>query len=201
MAIFFILLIHRIYNMKMKKNNWSLNTHKNALLLIALLTANIHSAAQAKDHIVKLGNALEFIIPAAAAGVSWRRDDMDGFWQLAKSEVTTAVITEGLKASVHSQRPNGEDDKSFPSGHASITFTAAHYLQQRYGYEYGIPAYLASSFVGYSRVHGDEHRWSDVIAGAALGIASAHYFTDSQTSQFSFQPIGKTAWISYISRW
>jgi membrane-associated phospholipid phosphatase len=187
--------------MDMKKYNPLSNSLKRSFFLSALLISGLNPATHAKDNVVKLGNALEYAIPLAAAGVSWVRDDKDGFWQLAKSEITTGVITAGLKASIHSQRPNGEDDKSFPSGHASITFTAAHYLQKRYGYEYGIPAYLASSFVGYSRVHGDEHHWRDVIAGAAIGIASAHYFTDSKTSQISLQPIGKTIWMSYRTVW
>jgi membrane-associated phospholipid phosphatase len=185
----------------MKKYNLLPNSFKKIFYLSILIVSGLNPAVHAKDNVVKMGNALEFAIPLAAAGVSWGQGDKDGFWQLVKSEITTAAITTGLKASVHSQRPNGEDDKSFPSGHTSITFTAAHYLQKRYGYEYGIPAYLASSFVGYSRVHGDEHHWRDVIGGAAIGIASAHFFTDLKTSQISLQPIGKTVWMSYKSAW
>lgn len=153
-------------------------THLNGINILFFLVAAVFAqTVSAKDTVVKAGDALEYLIPAAAAGISWGRDDMTGFWQLAKAEVSTVVVTEGLKYSVDAKRPNGEKH-SFPSAHAAVTFTSAQYLQERYGWEYGVPAYLASSFVAYSRVHGKDHYWRDVIAGSALGMASGAYFTE-----------------------
>lgn len=160
------------YNIHMYKNKLIIKN-----ILAAITIALVSSGVQAKDTVVKAGDALELLIPAAAAGISWGKDDMTGFWQLAKAEVSTVVISEGLKYSVNETRPNGEKH-SFPSAHSSVTFTSAQYLQERYGWEYGVPAYLASAFVGYSRVHGKEHYWRDVIAGAGIGMASGAYFTE-----------------------
>jgi len=53
----------------------------------------------------------------------------------------------------------------------------AAFIHQRYGWEYGIPAYVAASYVAYSRVQADKHFVEDVIAGAAIGIFSSLYFT------------------------
>ena len=50
-------------------------------------------------------------------------------------------------------------------------------MRKRYGWEYGIPAYAAASFVAYSRVEANEHYPHDVIAGAAIGILSSFIFT------------------------
>ena len=50
-------------------------------------------------------------------------------------------------------------------------------MRERYGLEYGIPAYALASFVAYSRVESGEHYAHDVIAGAAIGIASSYIFT------------------------
>jgi membrane-associated phospholipid phosphatase len=50
-------------------------------------------------------------------------------------------------------------------------------MRKRYGWEYGIPAYAAASFVAYSRVEAREHYPHDVIAGAAIGIVSSYIFT------------------------
>jgi len=147
------------------------------LLVGAIAMLSQIACAKDKDTVVKAGDMLELLIPATAAGISWGKDDMVGFWQLAKAEATTVVVSEGLKYSVDAKRPNG-DKHSFPSAHTSVTFTSAQYLQQRYGWEYGVPAYLASSFVAYSRVHGKEHYWRDVIAGAGIGMASGAYFTE-----------------------
>lgn len=147
------------------------------LLLGFILLAGFSSVARAEDGTVKAGSALRVLIPLAAGGLAYTKDDREGLWQLIQSEFVTVVATEGLKRTVDSTRPNGEKE-SFPSGHASVSFAAAHFLQQRYGYTYGVPAYLASSFVAYSRVHGDQHHWKDVIGGAVIGIASSHYFTE-----------------------
>jgi membrane-associated phospholipid phosphatase len=50
-------------------------------------------------------------------------------------------------------------------------------MRKRYGWEYGIPAYAAASFVAYSRVEAREHYAHDVIAGAGIGILSSYIFT------------------------
>jgi membrane-associated phospholipid phosphatase len=149
-----------------------------SLFLLSLaVMASFSSPVCAEDGLVKAGSVLRALIPLTAGGIAYSKDDGEGLWQLVQSEVVTIVATEALKRSVDSTRPNGEKE-SFPSGHASMSFAAAQFLQQRYGYTYGVPAYLASSFVAYSRVHGDQHYWKDVIAGAAIGIASSYYFTE-----------------------
>lgn len=104
------------------------------------------------------------------------KKDWEGGKQLFLSLLAAAAVTEGLKAVVHERRPNG-GDHSFPSGHASMSFAGATYLQMRYGWRYGIPAFLTAAFVGYSRVEADEHWTKDVLGGAAIGIASGLIFT------------------------
>jgi membrane-associated phospholipid phosphatase len=59
---------------------------------------------------------------------------------------------------------------SMPSGHATLTFTAATILQQHLGYKAGLPTYLVASYVAMSRLHDNNHYASDVVAGAATGI-------------------------------
>ncbi len=119
-------------------------------------------------------------IPLAAAVLSVANDDASGLMQLAKSEAFTLASVEVLKRTTHETRPNGKDDRSFPSGHTAVAFAAAQYMQMRGGWRYGVPAYLAASLTGYSRVRAKEHYWRDVLAGAALGIASSYYFTDNR---------------------
>lgn len=132
------------------------------------------SLTHAESTMVRTGNALQVLLPVGAGAISLYRDDTEGLWQLTKSELLTAGVTYGLKYSIHSTGPNGEKH-SFPSGHASITFSAAQFLQTRYGWEYGVPAYLLAGLTGYSRVSGDYHRWGDVIGGAAIGMAASYW--------------------------
>ena len=84
-------------------------------------------------------------------------------------------ISEGMKQVVRRKRPvppSGilHSGFSMPSGHATITFTAATILQQHLGYKAGIPTYLIASYVAMSRLHDNVHWASDVTMGAATGI-------------------------------
>lgn len=148
------------------------------ILALVPLLASTPALAFDEDDYKTLSHVLAVGLPAVAAGISLAKDDTPGLYQLAKSEAFTLAATEVLKLTVDEIRPNGRDDKSFPSGHTSVSFATAQYLQMRGGWEYGVPAYVAASLVGYSRVRADEHYWKDVAAGAALGIASSYYFTD-----------------------
>ena len=63
---------------------------------------------------------------------------------------------------------------SFPSGHTSSAFALATSLSLDHPKWFVIaPAYLYAALVGYSRCYLGVHYPSDVIAGAALGSASA----------------------------
>lgn len=149
-----------------------------------------------------IGDVLALGLPAVAAGISFAQDDASGVFQLAKSEAFTFATTEVLKRVVHETRPNGHDDQSFPSGHAAVAFAAAQYMQMKGGWEYGIPAYLTASVVAYSRVRADEHYWKDVLAGAALGITSSYYFTDTrEQAKFSVIFGPKSAYANIVSSW
>jgi membrane-associated phospholipid phosphatase len=103
--------------------------------------------------------------------------DWKGLVEVAESTAVTVGVTSGLQVvAVNEERPNG-GSHSFPSGHASFSFTMAEFMRKRYGWEYGIPAYVAASFVGYSRVEANDHYTHDVVAGAAIGILSSYIFT------------------------
>jgi len=75
---------------------------------------------------------------------------------------------------VHTMHLDTADKYSMPSGHTTAAFAIATALTLRYPKPYVyIPAYLWASFVGYGRVYMGLHYPSDVLAGAALGTASA----------------------------
>lgn len=92
---------------------------------------------------------------------------------LALAVARTELATYSLKYAINAPRPNGGSN-SFPSGHTSIAFTGAEFIRKEYGWGWGVPAYLAAGFVGWSRVASNTHYTRDVVAGAALGILSNH---------------------------
>jgi len=74
-----------------------------------------------------------------------------------------------LKATVSRERPDGSNDRSFPSGHSANSFAVATVLDRRYGGVVRWIAYGAAAFVAASRVIGNHHWFSDVVAGAVIG--------------------------------
>ena len=143
------------------------------LLLFWLISTDV---ARASNGVETAGNIVQLVLPASAAGLSIANKDKEGFVQLSESGILTLAVTYGLKYTISEMRPNGREH-SFPSGHSSISFTSAEFIRERYGWNYGIPAFLAASFVGYSRVESKEHYTRDVIAGAIIGIGSSWLFT------------------------
>lgn len=88
---------------------------------------------------------------------------------LALALGATSATVGLLKATVSRERPDGSNDRSFPSGHSANTFAAATVLDRRYGGVVGWIAYGAAAFVAASRVIGNHHWFSDVMAGAVIG--------------------------------
>jgi membrane-associated phospholipid phosphatase len=98
--------------------------------------------------------------------------------------VFDVAFAQALKYTINRERPftkypfinikTGATDPSFPSGHTSASFAAATTLSLNFPQWYvAVPAFAWAGTVGYSRLHLGAHYPSDVLAGAAIGSASA----------------------------
>ena len=148
----------------------------NILLFVMLSCIAVGVDVQAAGSIETAGDILVIALPAAAAGLTLGFRDGQGALELGESAALMLGLTYGLKFTIDEKRPNG-DNQSFPSAHASISFASAEFLRKRYGWEYGIPAYVVATFVAYSRVESKQHYTHDVITGAVIGIGSSYLFT------------------------
>lgn len=134
----------------------------------AVASASLLSPARA-DTVENAGNVLKIALPLAAAGITVAKDDREGLAQFGLVYGATMLTSFGLKSVIHEDRPDHSDDNSFPSDSTASAFAAASFLDQRYGWEIGLPSYALASFVGYSRVEADKHHVHDVLAGALIG--------------------------------
>jgi len=148
-----------------------------AILFVVIINCVFSVPVHAGDDIELSGEIIRILLPLTAAGMTVHRHDQKGLIQFSKSFLTTLAVSYALKYSIDTDRPDG-GGHSFPSGHASTAFSGASFLQRRYGWKYGIPAYAAASFVGWSRIESDNHYLKDVVAGAAIGVISTYIFTD-----------------------
>ena len=130
----------------------------------------INSTRQAVKH---TGDAL---LVATLTAVIVERD-WQGLKQAAFSTATTLGASYLLKYTVHKMRPDRSDNHAFPSAHTAVMFANAAFVQRRYGWKFGVPAYVLATYVGWSRTYAKKHDWWDVVTGAAIGAGSSYIFT------------------------
>ena len=149
--------------------------HRFITVFVVLATASLTSVASAYAAVNKFvesaGTDVAIALPVVATGISLLHDDdWDGVAELGVSTLATVGIAYGLSHVVREQRPDHSDFHSFPSDTAALGYASADYLWARYGWQYGVPAYAAAMFVGYSRVDAKKHHWYDVAASSALAF-------------------------------
>ena len=149
----------------------------NKLLIISILFVFSHSSFSQNSTIKTSGDILVFTLPVVAGGTTLILGDKKGAWQFTKGFLVNGAVSFGLKSIIEKQRPNMENNNSFPSVHTSIAFQSASFIQRRYGWKYGIPAYILSGYTGYTRIEADKHDIFDVMAGAVIGVGSTYLFT------------------------
>lgn len=138
------------------------------LLLLLLIASSLNAFGQ--HTFLKRSTDVACLLPAAA-GVAFGiyADDKQGLFQLGLSEASTLAVNYALELCIRKKRPDGTGNHAFPSTHTAIAFAGASYLQKRYGWQFGVPAYAVAGFVAWGRVKAERHDVWDVLAGAAIG--------------------------------
>lgn len=146
------------------------------ILLFVIFLFSFNSSFSQKSNTELTGDIIQIVLPATA-GVStvlFKGEDK-GTLQFVKSFATMEIVTHATKRIINKERPNG-GKHAFPSGHTAASFMGASFLQKRYGWDVGIPAYLLASYVGYTRIEANKHDIYDVIGGVLVGTASSYIF-------------------------
>jgi membrane-associated phospholipid phosphatase len=146
---------------------------------MALLASEPGAAATASapdQGLQNVGQGVAIALPLVAGGISLYKDDWNGAGQLVLATGATVGTSFLISRFVKEERPycKGEvgcDDHSFPSNTSALAFAPAQYLWNRYGWEYGVPAYAAAGFVGATRVISGEHRVWDVATSGVISWA------------------------------
>jgi hypothetical protein len=117
------------------------------------------------------GTGIAIALPLIAAGITVRKHDRRGFYQLVTETVLTVGTAYALKQIVRERRPDGSD----------------WFLWRRYGWEYGLPAAAASGFVGWSRTQANKHHWYDTLASSAIAGTYAHFVTTRMEKRYNIR--------------
>ena len=151
-------------------------------LFIALLLLPLNGLAQYKryhgdgidDYLQYTPMATSFILKIA--GVKGKSSWEQRIVKSGATFVLCAGTTYILKHSIHSMRPDGTDNHSFPSGHTAVAFCGATVLHKEYGKIspwISVAGYAVATATALDRVRRNRHHWGDVAAGAAIGYLSA----------------------------
>ena len=133
-------------------------------------------------------------IPLALGIYRWADGDDGRHVEVVAESMAAAISIQQLLArSVGRERPNHEDDLSFPSGHTSWIFAATTLVVRELHEPSDISfhpldtlLYAPAFFTGWERVVRNRHWTSDVAVGAFLGmfvtnlIWDAHFGTDEE---------------------
>ena len=110
-------------------------------------------------------------------------------FDLLRAQILSQAVVHGIKYSVQRDRPTGECC-AFPSGHAASAFAAASVIERHFGYRGAWPTLVAASYVATSRLVDNRHFLSDVVFGAAVGVATGWTVVGSHgRSTMSLVPI------------
>jgi membrane-associated phospholipid phosphatase len=143
---------------------------------MVLMLAFNSARAVASESDVLAGDIVTGLFPVVAFGTAWLKDDTEGEVQWLRSTIVNEVVLTSLRVAFNStswgERPNGAP-YGFPSGHAGFIYSQSAFLQERYGWKYGLPSFLVATGVNYIRVREDKHYWRDVIAAGAVSYGIA----------------------------
>jgi len=178
---------------------------------LALIGAAHHYDDSVRNHFTSgSGNATAQFVshdardyaPAAAALVGTLAyaaliHDSSGYREAAsmlEAGVLSGIDANILKYAAGRLRPDQTDDAnrwrahgvSFPSGHASAAFSIGTVLAESGGDDYRwvrrTLGYGLATATAYMRLRDNTHWLSDSVAGAALGIATAHFVMNRRAS-------------------
>ncbi len=133
------------------------------------------------DHRTTVDDYLQYVPLASIYGLSFLGADakhnyVDRTLELATSYIALGIIVNGIKYAARVERPDGSAYNSFPSGHTATTFMGAELVRIEYGEDspwIAVGAYTVATAVGVLRVYNNKHWFTDVFAGAGVGILSA----------------------------
>jgi membrane-associated phospholipid phosphatase len=145
------------------------------------------------------------VILAAYGYTVWAQDvqDHEMMMSLISAYALTGLSTTVIKGVTNTRRPTAQwngGEYGFPSYHTASLFAISAVLDDYEGHWIGVPMYIFSGLVGWSRIDTRDHDLSDVVFGAILGyvigqsVAGKALYGDSRVHIFPYiQPTDGSA--------
>lgn len=162
-------------------------------LIAALLGLNsslLYAQTSTKDTV---SDVITGLVPIGGLAIAYIKDDDLGKKQWLRN-ISAELVLNTLARGIFDQTSLGERPSGrpygFPSGHVGFVVGGAAFLQERYGWHYGLPAYMLAAYVANERVDEDHHYARDVLAAAALSYGVGRLFVTRQNATHLAPVIG-----------
>jgi membrane-associated phospholipid phosphatase len=148
------------------------------------------------------------------ATLSNNHDGRSESWQMLEAAGFSSATSYLLKYAAGRERPDVTNDPnqwrtggdSFPSLHATAAFAIGTVLAEsgndQYRWLRRFLGYGMAGYTGYARLKHNAHWLSDTVAGAGIGMTTAHFVMDrhngySRVGQFNWIPLDGGAMVTY----
>jgi membrane-associated phospholipid phosphatase len=170
------------------------------------------NANDVQDYLPTLG---VFLVTWGYAGLVDDRNGLQETWAMVEATGLSVVTAYALKYTIRREGPDQTSDpnewfksggNSFPSTHTTAAFAVGTVLAESGNDEYRwlrrVLGYGLGIGTGYLRLKHNAHWLSDTVAGAALGISSAHFtmnhrYSRDANSGFAIVPVEGGAMLTY----
>ncbi|HBG05836.1 MAG: phosphatase [Geobacteraceae bacterium GWC2_58_44] len=163
-----------------------------AVVAVILGLLSTTTVARAQDTSLA-GDILTGVIPVSALAIAYFKGDTEGEKQWLRNVIANQLLTSvarvGFNEMSWGERPTG-NGYGFPSGHVAFVASGASFLQERYGWQYGVPAWLLTGYVAWNRVDNDHHHWRDVIASGVVAYGVGKLFVTPEMATHLAPVIG-----------
>jgi hypothetical protein len=138
-----------------------------------VFTGNVEKKTAIDDFLVFVPSVSVYALNLA--GIQGNNNFRDRTIILSTAFLIASGTVLTLKSVTNVQRPDGSSYDSFPSGHTAIAFMGAEFLWQEFknvSIVYGLSGYIIAAGTGFFRMYNNRHWFTDVAAGAGIGILS-----------------------------
>lgn len=150
-----------------------------AVALAPVLTAPAEASSVPNPSLRKAANIIVIALPVSAVGASLLHDgDWKGLGEFAVSAGLTVGSALIIRQIVRNQRPDHFDFHSLTPPDLALADASSDYLFTRYGWRYGVPAYIASAFVSYALTDAKKNRWYDTLSSGVLAFGFNYALVD-----------------------
>lgn len=137
----------------------------------------LHDKTKYKSEMLKIDNFSQYMPGAAVfglnlCGVRSNHHYLDLCALYGSSLIFGGAVVTIMKMEIDKKRPDNDVHNSFPSGHTATAFISAEFLrlENRDKPWIGISGYVVAASTGFLRMYNNRHWFSDVVAGAGIGI-------------------------------